>query len=107
MAAENLLIIRLAAIGDVVMASTVARRLRDERPAAHITWLCGHTAAPLVRQFSEVDDIIAIDERRLRTGGPRPPRRVLLPLGRRLRQGQFPGVLLLHPDSRYRLITAP
>lgn len=107
MAPENFLIIRLAAIGDVVMASTVARRVRDERPRARITWLCGATAAPLVRQFSEVDEIIAIDEHRLLRGGFADRLGVLLPLWKRLRRERFTDVLLLHPDPRYRIMTAP
>src|SRR5438105_15431894 len=45
---ESFLIIRLAGIGDVVMASALARRLREERRDARIVWLCGSTAAPRV-----------------------------------------------------------
>src|SRR2546423_8054064 len=48
---ESFLIIRLAGIGDVVMASALARRLREERRDARIVWLCGTTAGPLVEEF--------------------------------------------------------
>ena len=86
---ERILIIRLAAIGDVVMASSLARRLRDDKPDAQITWLCGQTVAPLVERFADVDEVIAIDDRRLLAGGSIDRFQVLLPLWRQLRAARF------------------
>lgn len=104
---EHFLIVRLAAVGDVVMASALARRIRDERPNARITWLTGATTAPLVRQLADVDEVIAIDERRLLRGGPVARGAVLLPLWRELRKRSFTRVMLLHVDARYRVVIAP
>lgn len=105
--AEHFLIVRLAAVGDVVMASTLARRIRDERPSARITWLTGLGTAPLVGQFSDVDDVLAVDERRLLRGGPIDRASILLPLWRELLRRRFTRVMLLHPDRRYRAVVAP
>ena len=81
---EKILIIRLAAIGDVVMASSLARRLRDAKPEAHITWMCGQAATPLVERFADVDDIITIDDRKLFTSGSIGRMGVLLPTWSRI-----------------------
>ena len=103
---ERILIIRLAAIGDVVMASSLARRLRDAKPDAHITWLCGQTAAPLVECFADVDEVMSIDDRRLLTGGPFDRVREVLGVRYQLRAGDFHTAYLLHPDPRYRILTS-
>jgi heptosyltransferase-2 len=103
---EKILIIRLAAIGDVVMASSLARRLRDAKPDAHIAWLCGQAAAPLVERFSDVDDVISIDDRRLLTSGSVGRARVLLTTWNLLGPQRFDVAYLLHPDPRYRALTA-
>lgn len=105
--AERFLIIRLAGIGDVVMASALARRLRAHAPDAHIAWLTGGTAAPLVKQLEDVDEVIVADERGLLTGDSIARLGILLPLWRRLRAGRFTRVFLLHADARYRVLTTP
>jgi heptosyltransferase II len=107
MTRDKFLIIRIAGIGDVVMASTVARRLRGERPDAHISWLCGTTAAPLVERFQDVDDVIVVDEQRLLRGNAAQRLSVLVPLWRRLQREWFTRVLLLHADRRYGVLTLP
>ena len=104
---KHFLIVRLAGLGDVVMGSAAARRLRDEYPEARITWLTGSGASPLVGRLDDVDGVIAVDERRLLTGGPGAAFSVLLPLWRRLVREKITHVLMLHIDPRYRLLTAP
>ncbi|MEO6878376.1 MAG: hypothetical protein ABI205_07840, partial [Gemmatimonadaceae bacterium] len=104
---QHFLIVRLGAVGDVVMASSLARRIRDERKDARITWLCGNGVAPLVRQFADVDDVITLDDRRLLLGGAAARVGVLLPLWTELAKRRFTHVMLLHVDPRYRLVVAP
>ena len=104
---QRFLIIRLAGIGDVVMASALARRLRARAPHSHIAWLCGATAAPLVEQFADVDEVIAVDERQLLTGDTLQRLQILPPLLRRLRAERYSRVFLLHTDVRYRVLTTP
>ena len=103
---ERILIVRLAAIGDVVMASTLARRLRDAKPGAHITWMCGETASPLVECFADVDDVMAVDDRRLLAGGIVDRVQSVLSLRYQLQTRRFDTVYLLHPDPRYRILTS-
>jgi heptosyltransferase-2 len=104
---RHFLIVRLAGIGDVLMASAAARRVRDTLPGARITWLTGIVPAPLAERLADVDDVIAIDEHRLLRGGPISRARVLMPLWARLLGAGITDVLLLHVDRRYRVLVAP
>ncbi|MDB4877432.1 MAG: glycosyl transferase family 9 [Gemmatimonadetes bacterium] len=104
---EHFLIVRLAAVGDVVMASTLARRIRDEHPGAQITWLCGANVAPIVERFADVDNVLTVDERRIFRGGPVARLRELVALWLELVKRRFTHVMLLHVDRRFRLLIAP
>lgn len=104
---ERILVIRIAALGDVVMASTVLQRIRAEAPGAHVTWLCGEGAAPIVRLFDGVHEIITVDERRLLRGGPLERGREIWRVWVALARRRFDRVLLGHPDPRYRILLMP
>lgn len=102
---ERFLIVRLSGIGDVVMASTLARRIRTTRPDAHITWLTGMVAAPLVETFEAVDSVIVVDEKKLLRGRFLDRTRVLLSLWPALLRANPAIVMMLHPDWRYAALT--
>ena len=53
--ARTALIVKLAAVGDVVMALPMVTALRAEDPDIRITWMCGRKAAPLVRLVEGVE----------------------------------------------------
>ncbi|SMB97858.1 glycosyl transferase family 9 [Hymenobacter roseosalivarius DSM 11622] len=55
---ERILIIKLGAIGDVIRTTPLLRRLRQEYPAAKITWL---THTPAILPPSAVDEILKLD----------------------------------------------
>ncbi len=54
----KILIVRLSAIGDVVMASPLIRALRDKYPEAHIAWLVQAEAVPLLAVNPRLDEVI-------------------------------------------------
>jgi len=54
----KILIVRLSAIGDVVMASPLIRALRDRYPEAHIAWLVQPEAVPLLAANPRLDEVI-------------------------------------------------
>ncbi len=60
MKAERILIIRLSALGDVVMASGLIPALREIAPQAHIAWLVEAAAAPLLRHNPRLDEVIVL-----------------------------------------------
>jgi heptosyltransferase I len=56
--APRVLLLRLSAIGDVVIATPVIRALRQAYPAAHLAWLVEEKAADIVRGNPELDEVI-------------------------------------------------
>lgn len=54
----KILIVRLSAIGDVVMASPLIRALRDKYPEAYIAWLAQAEAVPLLAANPRLDEVI-------------------------------------------------
>lgn len=57
-APTSILLIRLSAIGDVVMASPLLRALRSRYPQAHIAWLAQPEVAPLIECHPCLDEVI-------------------------------------------------
>jgi len=55
---ESILIIRLSAIGDVVMASPLIRSLRRAYPDAQITWLAQPEVADLLSTNQDLDEVL-------------------------------------------------
>ena len=56
--AEHILIIRMSAIGDIVMASCLAQGLRQQYPDARISWLVQAGYEGLLQANSYVDEVI-------------------------------------------------
>lgn len=54
----RILVLRLSAIGDVVMASGLIPALRARFPQAHIAWLVEPAAAPLLAHNPRLDELI-------------------------------------------------
>ncbi|MBF0561240.1 MAG: glycosyltransferase family 9 protein [Alphaproteobacteria bacterium] len=101
----RILIIKLAAIGDVIMASSMIPALRSRHPAAHITWLVGSLASPLVAALPGVDEVISIDEKALLRGSLFQRVRTVVGVWGRLRGRRFDLIVTAHPDRRFGLLT--
>ena len=66
MPAKRVLIIRLSAIGDVIMASGVIPCLRDAFPDATLTWLTEEGNEDLLRHNRQLDRVLILPRRRWR-----------------------------------------
>lgn len=55
---RRILLIRLSAIGDAVMASGLVPALRKKYPDAHLAWLAEPAAASLLRENPDLDEVI-------------------------------------------------
>jgi heptosyltransferase I len=64
--AKRILIIRLSAIGDVIMASGVIPCLRDAFPDATLTWLTEEGNEDLLRHNRQLDRVLILPRRRWR-----------------------------------------
>jgi heptosyltransferase II len=105
-ATRSVLIVKLAAIGDVVMALPMVTALRAQDPAARITWLCGKTAAPLVAQVDGIDECIVVDDVAVLSGSPMQKARAVMTGWSALRGRRFDLVITAHSDVRYRMLAA-
>jgi heptosyltransferase II len=101
------LIIKIAALGDIAVASALLERIRSVHPDAHVTWLVGTKGADLVRLFGGVDEVLTVDEERLLVGSLSQRLLGVSGVWRQLVARRFDHVLLLHADRRYRILTLP
>jgi heptosyltransferase-1 len=60
LASPRVLIIRLSALGDVVMASGLIPALREVHPDARLVWLVEPAAAPLLRHNPRLDSVMVL-----------------------------------------------
>ena len=86
---QHILLIRLKSIGDVVLTLPAVNAMRDNFPSAKITFLTSKENAPLLRGFSEVNEVISLDRAALRSGNPFRVLPELFGLLRRLRAGKY------------------
>lgn len=91
--ASRLLVLRLSALGDVILAMNAVSTLRGALPDASITWLVEDRFASVLDGYRDVDHVVVFERRRLRDA--RAPHRWpaairnLAALRRRLRQPRF------------------
>ena len=104
---KRYLIVKLAALGDVAMASTLVPAIRGRDPQAHVSWLCGRGVEPLVRLFCGVDEVLVANEEALLQGTTRGRLIAMLALWRTLAPRRFDVTLLAHADARYRVALGP
>ena len=103
---RSVLIVKLAAIGDVAMALPMITALRSENAQTRITWLCGMIAAPLLRCVDGIEDVIAVNETSVLAGNRARKAQAVMAAWSALRGKRFDLVLTAHTDSRYRLFGA-
>jgi heptosyltransferase II len=106
MSRSRYLIVKLAALGDVAMASTLLAAIRRQQPDAHVTWLCGSRVADLVRLLPGVDEVLVADEVRLLRGSVLQRLAALLHVWRLLGLRRVDVLVLAHADRRYRALVA-
>ena len=58
---ENILLIRLKSIGDVLFTLPAVHAVRENFPEARLHFLVSHENAPLLRGFSDIDEVIPLD----------------------------------------------
>lgn len=63
----NILIIKLSAIGDVIHALAIPPFIKETFKDAHIAWAVEKAAAPLVEASPDVDDVIVVPKKEIRS----------------------------------------
>lgn len=103
---RRVLVLKLLALGDVIMASTIIGAIRRQWPEVHLTWATGARLAPLVSRFSGVDRVLAIDETDLLTGRGLSRVAALLRAWYAIGRGGWDIGFVGHTDTRYKLLLA-
>ncbi len=85
----NILLIRLKAIGDVLLTLPAIHVVRENRPGARITLLVSKEHETLIQGFRDVDQVIALDRALYHRGNPKAIIVETLRLLRRLRREKF------------------
>ena len=104
MSGSRYLIVKLAALGDVAMASALPEEIKRREPDAHVTWLCGTQVVELVRMFPGVNEVMVADEVGLLRGRTHERVSAMLDVWRQLAFRRFDAILLGHADRRYRAL---
>lgn len=105
--ALEILIVKIAALGDVVMALTMLPAIEKHYPQARVTWLTAKQTAPLVQATGKVHQVIAVDEEPLLAGNRAQKIEAMLRLWIDLAGRRFDLIVTAHPDPRYRWLTRP
>jgi len=100
----RLLLVKLGAIGDVVMAIPAAHAMHEAGYEIH--WICGNTVASILSLYPWIN-LIPIDETALLHNGKFKTLSTLLSLWRKLPTGSFDLCATLYYDTRYKLLTLP
>ena len=100
----RLLLVKLGAIGDVIMAIPAAASMHAQ--GWEIDWVCGEVVAPILRLYPWIN-VLPVDERRLLRGGQTGRIRLMLALWGQLRDRSHDTIATLYYDRRYRLLTWP
>jgi heptosyltransferase II len=100
----KILIVKIGAIGDVVMCLPLVSHIRKKHPEAHITWLCGNQVAPMLRQFHDINEVLEVNERSLLTGSFPARLAAILSVWKNLGIRRFDRILYFYYSNLYRLL---
>lgn len=95
---------KIAAIGDVIMALPMINEIRKDTPNAQITWVCGKAVKPIIEQFS-IDKIIVVDEKKLLAGTKIDKAVELVRLWKKIAFHCYDVIAIGHASRRYKLLT--
>ena len=66
---ENILVVKLSAIGDVIHALPVAYAIKEQYPNAHLTWVVEPAAYAILEDNPYIDELILFEKAKFRSFG--------------------------------------
>lgn len=102
---KKILIVKIGAIGDVVMALPLITEIRRTHPDARITWLCGKIVAPILERIEGIDELIQVDEKRLLTESNSARIREVLRIWKIMFFRKFDMLLYFYHSPLYKILT--
>lgn len=103
---DKILILKIGAIGDVVMTSCILPFIKEHNDC-QITWIIGKTAAPIISATQMVDELIVLDDEKLLKGNFFQRLSEIFKLWRKIAFKKFDLALSCHVDIRYRFLVWP
>ena len=101
---KKYLIIKIAAIGDVIMALPMIDVIRENEPNAHITWICGKSVVSLLQNFP-INHLVVVDERKLLSGSKVEKIKEVLSVWKEIAFQKFDVLALGHAAKQYKILT--
>ncbi len=102
---KQILVVKLGAIGDVVMSLAMINEIDKKYPGARITWMAGKIVGPLINSISRIDEAIIINDSDLLTGNPVKRFIVLFKMWIKLFGKRYDLIITAYKDKRYKLLT--
>ena len=103
----DVLIVKIGAIGDAVMALGAFHWLKSTRPSVRITWVAGERIVPLLQVAGMVDHIVPVNEETLFGASRIRALKEVMGVWKRLSGNRYDLALLGHRDRRYRILLPP
>jgi len=97
---KKILVVKLGAIGDVVMSLAMINEIDKKYPAARITWMVGKTVGPLINSIPRIDEVIIINDSDLLTGNPVKKFTVLFKIWIKLFGERYDLIITAYKDKR-------
>lgn len=101
---KKYLIIKIAAIGDVIMAMPMINMIREYDSEAEITWICGMSVASLLQQLP-IDHLITVDEKKLLGGNKIEKASVVLKIWKEIAFRRYDVLAMGHAATQYKILT--
>jgi len=103
----RILILKLGAIGDIVMASSLITAIDSKYPGAEITWICGKSVKEILSGYNRINTLISIDEMLFYKGNFLNKLKIIINVWENLFCKRFDIVLNCYRDKRYKLLLFP
>lgn len=101
---KKILIIKIGAIGDVIMSLPLLQALKHDSEV-QITWICGKTVEPLLKKTELIDELISVNEESLFNKGYLSSFLELFSIWKKIGFRFFDRIIILYSDPRYRVIS--
>ncbi|MCX8011166.1 MAG: glycosyltransferase family 9 protein [Ignavibacteria bacterium] len=103
----KILIVKLAGIGDVVMALSMITEIEKKYPSAKITWIGGKTVEQILKAVEQIDKLIIVDEEALLTGNFFSRVAEIFRIWKKIFANKFDLVITAYRDKRYKIVSLP
>jgi heptosyltransferase II len=104
---RKFLIVKIGAIGDVIMMYPIILEIKKENPNNHITWICGSQVINLLQTIGGIDELVSVNEKKLFSNNILSKILQLMHIWFKIIFKHYDTVIIGHADYRYKLVALP